>query len=346
MAILRSVPCVVILLAATASHGVSQVPAGPRGPVEFIGLERWTAPELLEAIQRIDPDQPLHACASTMKSQLGFADAAVTLHFDSYSREFLMSDEAVPYLVIVGVEDRARVRYIHVGTETIDLPEPWQALKSEAEEDFSTLVVAAEMFHSRHDLETLGQRTEFYGIEPTTLDPIWKRIEALAGEQDLLLAQEVLTNDASWSSRATAASVLVNFTEHDAAWHALMSAMIHPEVRVQGAAEAVLKGLIQSERGRPVRWDAARDTLLALLDGTNPFVFPIVLQVLAATEIEPTFGKQLLREAPDLLLAYVGAEHEVTRESAIDLLEIISGEDFGANPEAWSEWLNRPPDDS
>ena len=346
MSMVRSVISVMLLFAATASHGVSQVLVGPRGPVEFIGLERWSAPELLEAIQRIEPDQPLHACAITMKSQLGFAAAAVSLHFDSYSPEFLMSDEAEPYLVIVGVEDHARVRYLTVGSETIDLPEPWQALKSVAEESFGTLVVATETFHSRHDLESVRQRAEFYGSDPTALDPIWKRIEALAGEKDRLLAQEVLANDASWSSRATAASVLVNFTEHDAAWHALMSAMIHREVRVQGAAEAVLKGLLQSARGRPVRWDAARETLLALLYGTNPFVFPLVLRVLAATEIGPTFVRQIIREAPDLLLAYAGAEHEVTREPAIDLLEIVSGENLGANPEAWSEWLKRPPDDS
>jgi len=346
MSMVRSVSSVMILFGVAASHVGGQVLAGPQGPVEFIGLERWSAPELLEAIQRIDPDQPLHACAITMKSQLGFADAAVTAHYDSYSLEFLMSDAAVPYLVIVGVEDHARVRYIPAGADTVDLPEPWQSLKSEAEENFATLVVATEMFHSRHDIETLRQRTEFYGFDPTDLDPIWKRIEALAGDQDRLLAQEVLANDASWSSRATAASVLVNFTEHDAAWHALMSAMIHPEVRVQGAAEAVLKGWIHSERVRPVRWDAASETVLALLDGTNPFVFPLVLRVLAATEIGSAFGRQVIREAPDLLLAYAGAEHELTRESAIDLLEIVSGEDYGANPEAWSEWLNRPPDDS
>ena len=157
MSMVRSVSCVIILFAVAASHVGGQVLAGPQGPVEFIGLERWSAPELLEAIQRIDPDQPLHACAITMKSQLGFADAAVTAHYDSYSLEFLMSDEAVPYLVIVGVEDPARVRYIPAGTETIDLPEPWQALKSEAEENFATLVVATEMFHSRHDIETLRQ---------------------------------------------------------------------------------------------------------------------------------------------------------------------------------------------
>ena len=141
----------------------------------------------------------------------------------------------------------------------------------------------------------------------------------------------------------TAAIVLVNFSEHDAAWHDLMSSMIDPEDRVKGAAGAALRGLLGAERDHPVRWDAAREPLTAVLDGTNPFAFPTVLRVLAATEIEPAFGRQLIRGAPDLLLAYAGAEHEVTRESAIDFLKTVSGEDFGANPEAWSDWLTGSP---
>ena len=70
MSMVRSVSSVMILFGVAASHVGGQVLAGPQGPVEFIGLERWSAPELLEAIQRIDPDQPLHACAITMKSQM------------------------------------------------------------------------------------------------------------------------------------------------------------------------------------------------------------------------------------------------------------------------------------
>jgi len=70
------------------------------------------------------------------------------------------------------------------------------------------------------------------------------------------------------------------------------------------------------------------------------------VEVLAATGIEPAFGKQLIREAPDLLLAHVGAQHEITRQPAIDLLKAVSGEDFGADPEAWAEWLEGSLDDS
>lgn len=344
MTIPRSILYMAILLAATASQGTSQVLAGPRGPVEFIGLKRWTAPELLEAIQRIDPDRPLHACAITMKSQLGFADAAVAVHYDSYSLDFLMSDAAEPYTVIIGVEGGTRVRYRTPGSETLPLPERWQALKSLAEGNFGTLVMAAEMFHSRHDPERVREHVEVVGIDPAHLDPIWEQIEAMDGERDRLLARALLERDESWSSRAAAAVVLVNFSAHDATWHDLISTLVHPETRVQGAAEAVLRGFLKAERHRPVRWTGAWEPLSALLDGTNPFAFQAVLGVLVATEIEPEFGKQLIRGASDLVLAHVGVAHEGTRETAMDLLTMVSGEDLGADPDAWSEWLSGLPD--
>ncbi len=230
-------------------------------------LRILASPELLEAIQQIAPDQPLHACAATMTDQLGFPDAAVFDYVDS---------------------------------------------------------------------------PELFGLGPTAFDRIWELIEALDGEQDRLLAHEVLANDASWSSRAIAATVLLNFGEHDTTWHDLVSATIDPHAQVSGAAMSVLRSLIQMESNRPVRWDAAREPLMAVLDGTNPFAFPMVLRVLATTEIEPAFGRQLIRGAPDLLLAHVGAEHEFSRKFAIDLLKTVSGEDFGADPEAWSKWLNGP----
>ena len=136
MAIRRSVLCGVILLAAAASPGVGQVLEGPQGPVEVIGLERWSAAELLEAIERTAPGQPLQACAATMKSQLGFADAGVFGYVDS---QVPRSENPERYTIIIGIEGSDRVRYRTAGTETIDLPETWQALQSVADEDLRTL---------------------------------------------------------------------------------------------------------------------------------------------------------------------------------------------------------------
>ena len=343
MATLRSILCLVILLTASVSPGVGQVLAGPRGPVEFIGLERWRASDLLEAIQRSDPDRPLAACAATMKNQLGFPGAAVFVHRDEESPELVTSGDAEWYTVIVAVEDSARVRFRTAGSETIALPQSWQALKSVVEENFGMLAMSALVFHSRHDPESVRQRPELVGMDPAALGPIWALIEGVGGEQDRRLAHDVLARDASWSSRATAAAVLVNFSEHDAAWHDLMWTMIDPERRVRGIAEAVLQGFIESERVRPVRWDRAWEPLTALFDGTNLSAFSTVLRVLSATEISLALGRPLIHRAPDLLRAYLGAEHEGTRDSAVAFLRTLSGEDFGTDRDAWLEWLDSRP---
>lgn len=338
MKILTSILGVMTLVAGTASHGFSQVVTGPHGPVEFVGLQRWNAPDLLEAIQKIAPDQPLHACAATMKSELGFPDAAVFIYPESDT------DWSKRYTVIVGVEDSIRVRYRSAGNRTIALPESWQALTTVAEEDFGNLVLATEISDLRHDSAKVRRHAELMGVDPTALDRVWGLIDALNEERDRLLAHELASHDASWSARAAAVSVLANFSEHDTSWHGLVSSLIDPDGRVQTVAAAVLRGLIGAQDIRSVPWESAHEPLMALLDGTNLFAFPTVLELLAATEIGPAFARQLIRGAPDLLLAYAGAEHEETRETAIGFLKFVSGEDFGPSPEAWSEWLSRPPD--
>ena len=81
-----------------------------------------------------------------------------------------------------------------------------------------------------------------------------------------------------------------------------------------------LSGLVQLGK-HSVDWSAAHGPLLALFSGTNPFAFEGILEVLVATDIDPEFGQQLVRDRPSLLLAYVGAEHEGTREPAIAFLK-------------------------
>lgn len=334
MSILRSFTLVGILLAVMASPGTGQVLEGPEGPVEFIGLEGWTAQGLFDAIQQTAPDQPIHACAATMRFELGFADAGVFGYIES------TTSSSERYTVVIGIEDRARVRYRTAGSETIALPESWQALKSVADEDLGALGMARELFDVRHDRETARKLAHLFDSDLATIEPVWELIAALDGEPDRLLAHEILARDASWTSRAIAATALLNFGEDDTAWHDLVSAVIDPHGQVSGAATSVLRSLVKMESGRTVRWDAAREPIAAVLDGTNPFAFQAVVRALATTGIEPALGKELIREAPDLLLAHVGAEHESTRQSALNLLTAVSGEDFGADPDAWREWLN------
>ena len=180
-----------------------------------------------------------------------------------------------------------------------------------------------------------------------SFEPTWAMIEALNGEEDRLLAHQVLIRDSSMVLPGPPRRVSSPTSEeHDTAWHDLVLTLTDPHQRVREVADVVLKGFVETGESRPVRWDPAREPLVALLDGTNAWATPTVLKVLAATEVDREFGRRLIRAAPELPLAYVGAEHEETRQTAIDLFRTVSGEDFGADPDAWSEWLGAPPDDS
>ena len=322
MKILLAIPGILVLLAVTTPQGTAQVIPGPRGPVEFIGLQDWEAQELFDAIQGIAPDRPFSACAVVMKQELGFADAGafVFVNIGSGSR----------YTVVVGVEDSTRVRYRATGSETVDVPESWQQLRTTIGDDARTLRATARTLYSR------GGIFSFFSSSRR----VARRVERVRSEEDRLLAHEVLARDASWSSRATATLVLGNFMDDDTSWHGLVGSVIDPNAQVKSVALYMLEGLTRRWK-HPVDWSGARDPLLAILGGTNPFGFRETLEVLVATDIDPEFGKQLIRESPEFLLAHAGAEHERTREPALAFLRAVSGEDFGTDVEAWRAWIHR-----
>ena len=337
MKITRTFAGMAVLLLATASQGVGQVIPGPHGPVEFIGLERWDAKELFDAIRDLDPDRPLNACAAVMKRDLGFADAAAIL----YSKGRSAGSEG--YTVVVGVEDTASVRYRPAGSETVHLPEIWENLNAVIGEDVRTLQAAARTLPARGGFfrrifNNPRRLAERMGADPETLEQVWDLVGRADGEEDRRLAHEVLARDSSSSSRAVAILVLGNFIEDDRSWHALVGSLIDSHTRVRAVAQSMLDGLITKDRD-PVDWSAARAPVLAIFEGTNPFAFVKTLEVLVATGVDPAFGQQLVRESPGLLLGHAGAGHEHPRESALAFLRTVSGEDHGSDVEAWRAWV-------
>ena len=332
MKVLRAMIGIIVLLA-TVSPGAGQVIPGPIGPVEFIGLQDWKAQELFDAIQELYPDRPFSACANAMKQDLGFADASALMIETARSR----------YTVVVGVEDSTKVRYRAIGSETVAVPESWQELQTVVGDDARTLQAAAGAVHSRAGIfrffnspRRVARRT---GADRETLDQLFDFVNGATAEKDRRFAREVLAKDASWSSRAIATLVLGNFLDNDTSWHALMGSVIDPRAPVSAVARFMLEGLTRRWK-HPVDWSGARDPLLAILGGTNPFGFRDTLEVLVATDIDPEFGAQLVREEPDLLLAYAGAGHERIRDPALAFLSAVSGEDFGTDVEAWRAWID------
>lgn len=333
---MRAFAGLVMLFAVTASPGASQVIAGPDGPVEFIGLQEWGAQELFDAIQATAPGRPFHACAVVMKEELGFAEAAAMASYDLLSRD--------SYTVVVGVEDSRRVRHRATGSESVTLPETWRNMRTVVGDDIRVLRAAAGTLHLRAGFfntvfNRAGRGAARMGADPETIDELWNLIGNADTEEDRLLAHEVLASDSSWSARSIATLVLSNFMDEDTSWHGLVGSLVDANYRVSSAAVIMFDRLAAPEMD-PVEWTGARTHLSALLDGTNPWVFSEILQLLVATDVDPEFARQLVRESPDLLLAHVGAEHERTREPAVNFLRAISGEDFGTDLEAWTAWIN------
>ena len=318
---MRSLPSMIgvaMLLGLTASQSPGQVVPGPEGPVEFIGLQQWGAQDLFDAIRGLDPDLPFFACAVDMKDELGFADAAAIV--------YRTRGESGEYTIVVGVEDSTRVRYRPTGIETVVLPEIWRNLKAVVDDDVRTVTAAAGTRYSRSSA-------------PAAFGKVWDLVDSADTEQDRALAHEVLARDSSASARAAATLVLGNFIDDETSWHGLIGSLIDSESRVSTVAASTLSGLMRRELD-PVDWSGARTTLSAILGGTNPFVFRDVLRLLIATDVDPEFGRHLVRESPDLLLAHVGAEHDFSRELAIAFLRTVSGEDFGPDVAEWTAWIN------
>ena len=258
-----------------------------------------------------------------MKDELGFADAAAIF--------FTTRGSSGGYTIVVGVEDSTRVRYRPTGIETVVLPEIWQNLKAVVDKDVRTVTAAAGTLHSRD-------------AAPAAFGEVWDLVDSADSEEDRVLAHEVLTRDSSASARAVATLVLGNFINDETSWHGLVGSLVDSEARVSTVASSILSGLTRQELD-PVEWSGARTTLLAIFDGTNPFVFRDTLRLLIATGVDPAFGQQLVRESPDLLLANVGAEHEFSRALAIAFLRAVSGEDFGPDVAAWTAWINGQADE-
>lgn len=330
--------CAIYLCVAIISPSVAQVLDGPRGPVEFIGLKQWKASDLFESIQELDPDKPFHACAAVMKRDLEFPDAAAFVYMEQ-----LEDGSMDVYTVVVGVEDSSGVRYQSPGTETIALPEVWQKMQTATEEDFRTFsaLVQARYQVIKADAPAAKAPTlaEYFGASTDTVEEVWELMDGTYEAADYDLALEVLAKDASWSARAISTMILGYFPENDKSWHGLAGSLIDSESFVRNVAEKVLEGLVRADKAKQVQWSKARESLVALFGGTNPFAFNAILEALVATEVDAEFALELVREKPDLLLAHAGAKHEKYRTPALDFLKTVSDEDFGTDMEAWESWI-------
>jgi hypothetical protein len=152
------------------------------------------------------------------------------------------------------------------------------------------------------------------------------------------MALATLARDGNWRNRVVAAVLLSNFAQSDSAWWALADALRDPMGVVSGTAAQVLAHL-PNAASHTVDWAPATPTLRAILDGTNLFAHNEMMEVLAATRVDPALARPLLGGGGFLVLAKLGAQGQVERQAAHRFLVQIAGRDLGDDPAPWRTWV-------
>ncbi|MFN2564179.1 MAG: hypothetical protein ABR499_04120 [Gemmatimonadaceae bacterium] len=301
--------------------------------LELIGLKRWTLPMIQDSLRRYAPKDSLlsHACAAILREKLKFADASVV-----YYETTISGEQMKPYMAVTVVEpqDSGLVRYRRPFRNSLPARRAWEP-------------VGAVFENHNAAFQRALQRPDFLLGDAPLLEvdsairpalPLRRFLRAHRARKDRQRALATLATDGNWQNRVAAVVLLANFASSDPAWWALADALRDPMAPVGGTAAQVLSVL---RRGAPrrVNWAPATETVRALLDGTNLFVHNEIMEVLAATEVNPALARPLLKDGGYIVLAKLRSQGTAERQAARRFLVQVAGRDLGDDPAAWEEWV-------
>lgn len=314
------------------ARSAAQVVQTANGPVEFIGLKRWTVEMIRDTMAVKAPGQPLGQCAAVLQ-KVGFPAA---------SSNHIMNEDGTEYVVVTVVEphDRARVREKPLFADSLPAIHAWH----EATEIFRSSNRGFQRAVSWYDLHRSGDTTAIRqivamaGNHAAEVQQFWRFLDHHRSEADFQRAVWTLNNDGNVANRAVAAAILGSFGDHDLTWWTLLDAQRDPIDAIAGTAQQVLQSLVRAPKS--VDWEPAQASLRHLLNGTNVFVFAGTLDVLGKTGINPALAPTLLRNGgADLLLAHLNAKHKAKRDAAHSFLVHLAGQDLGSDTAAWAQWI-------
>jgi hypothetical protein len=294
--------------------------------VEILGLRSWTRQMVEDSVAKYQPGVSLadHACAIILRDSVGFADAAsMTMSMGG--------DTAWTVLPVVEPALRDRVRFRTFAAERPKVA-AWADIFAVLERDRGS------MNDLQHPEVLFGQADSMFGrpVSASTLE-LRRAIRRHNSARDWALARNALLHDGSPRNRAVAALVLSNFPQRDATYHLLADGLRVSDMGA-GLAQMVLSAMSR-HAPRRVDWRPAEDALAALVGGTNLFMYTHVLDLLAATRVDPTLGRRLARANTVLMMDHLTARNPFSPPPARRFLVHIRGQDLG-DAAAWNAWLS------
>ncbi|HLL81830.1 MAG TPA: hypothetical protein VK420_04225, partial [Longimicrobium sp.] len=264
--------------------------------VEILGLRSWTRQMVEDSVAKYQPGISLadHACAIILRDSVGFADAAsMTMSVGG--------DTSWTVLPVVEPALRDRVRF---RTFTSERPRAaaWADIFAVLERDRGALN------DLQHPEVLFGHADSVSGRAiSASARELRRKVRRHNSARDWARARNALLGDGNPRNRLVAALVLSNFPQRDSTYYLLADGLRVTDIGAMGA-QMVLSAMSRHSPRR-VDWRPAEDALTALVGGTNPFMYTEVLDVLAATRVDPALGLELARANPVLLMDHLTARN-------------------------------------
>jgi hypothetical protein len=311
----------------------------PGKSVEVIGLKRWTIPMIQDSMAKYAPGESLasHACAAVLRYKLGFADASA-ITYEMYVGSIRSDTTEQTVVTVVEPQDSARVHYRYVPLDTTGPYRPWRWAVDVVGSRPGVVQVALVSYRRWRKDSTHNTLPTWARPDSVAILAYWRFMASHARQADYRTASQVLLHDRNYRNRVVAVSILANFVDRDATLHTLVEAVLEADGMVKSMAATVLER-VTNEAPRPVDWRPAHSGLHAILDGTSLFQFPTTMRLLLATGADTTLAKPLLANGGEMVLAYLGAHHALSRETAHKLLIALAGRDLGEDVIAWRQWI-------
>lgn len=324
-----------------------QVIDTPRGPLELIGLRRWTYQMLEDSLARYAPGETLrsHACAGVLQEMLGFPSASVVQYSDG-----TLSPHAKPastfIVTVVEPQDSALVRARLITSAPRRDRVEWTAIRraiadSAGKPQYNALINLMQFYGTARRLGADSARAAaaWMGTEEAAQGAeLWAALLTRDRAADRALALATIANDGNAGNRRIAAALLANFPESDAAWRGIVAAVRDPDAGVQYVATQSL-AVLARDFARPVDWTPATADIRLLLAGTHVHALPTLMRALTSTQVNPALAAPLLADNGELVLAHARARYEMARTPAWSFLGQISGRP-DAGPAEWQAWVS------
>lgn len=301
--------------------------------VEVAGLKRWTVPMIQDSLNAYVPGTSLFRkdCKDAIQREFTIFPQSVIIQN--------AADSAVTiFLAVIEPGDK---KLITVRTFTGDPKRssaPWTGLSELTRTRFTSVRNAMLLNVEARAAGLTPVLTKALRADSVEFTRVWDLLATQRTPKDLAAARQVLATSPNAYDRLAAIVILSGFDHDDAAWHALIGALLDPKDTVREYARAVLQSFGRNFT-RTVDWGPAAPDVHAVLQGSDLWSLTETLDLLVATGVQPELAVPLLRGGGNGVLMFAGAQNSWARGPAYRFLHAISGKDLGGNPEQWRKWI-------